>query len=444
MKRLAMQYHCTECGGVHQKWRGQCAYCSTWNSLQQKEVPLSPAKRSNDIRTLDQIDLVQQKRLKSAFVEFDRVLGGGLLPGAIILIGGQPGAGKSTLLMQIACHLTQEHNALYVTGEESLPQLALRARRLNLQDSPVQLLAETDIELIAQTMETGQFQLVVIDSIQVMRNPAAHTAAGSVNQVRDCAAHFIQIAKKKNIILLLVGHVTKEGALAGPKVLEHMVDCSLLLESTDDHRFRLLRSHKNRFGAVNELGVFAMVDTGLKEVRNPSSIFLSRSQPVPPGSIVVVIREGSRPLLVELQVLTDSSQMGHARRLAIGVDTHRLLMLLAVLNRHSDCNVAGMDLFANVVGGIKISETAVDLAFALAVSSSVNNRAFPHDTIAFGEIGLSGEIRPVPGGQERLDEAAKHGFKKAIIPKSNLPKKTMKNMHLIGVEHLSAALAAFE
>jgi DNA repair protein RadA/Sms len=374
--------------------------------------------------------------------EFDRVLGGGLVPGSVVLIGGNPGAGKSTLLLQIMCRLSQHMETLYVTGEESLQQVGMRAQRLGLPVDKLLMLAETNIEEIVAQAQQSQPKLIVIDSIQVMHSANVPSAPGSVSQVRECAAYLIQYAKQTNTALFLVGHVTKDGSLAGPKVLEHMIDCFLMLDGGDDSRYRTLRGHKNRFGAMNELGIFAMTETGLKEVKNPSAIFLARTEEISAGSLVTVLWEGTRPLLVEIQALVDSSQFGNPRRIAVGLDNNRMAMLLAVLHRHGGLFMADQDVYVNVVGGVKVTETSADLPLLLAIVSSFKDRILPRELVVFGEIGLAGEIRPVPSGQERLQEAAKHGFTRAIVPKANAPKQAIAGMQVIAVSKLSEALDA--
>jgi DNA repair protein RadA/Sms len=394
------------------------------------------------VQDLSEIDVSAVPRFSSSLSELDRVLGGGLVPGSVILIGGNPGAGKSTLLLQVMCTLAQQMPAMYVTGEESLQQVGMRARRLGLPEKNLKMLAETQVETICRLAEEQQPRLLVVDSIQVMHSADVPSAPGSVSQVRECAAYLIQYAKQTGTVLFLVGHVTKDGTLAGPKVLEHMIDCFVMLEGGNDSRYRILRGQKNRFGAVNELGVFAMTEKGLKEVKNPSAIFLARSDEDSPGSLVMVLWEGTRPLLVEIQALVDGSQGGNARRLAVGLDQNRLGMLLAVLHRHGGLFMADQDVFVNVVGGVKVTETSADLAVLLAIVSSFRDRALSRELVVFGEVGLAGEIRPVPSGQERLQEAAKHGFKRAIVPKANCPRHTIEGMEVIGVSKLSEALAA--
>lgn len=394
------------------------------------------------MQTLDEVNLEQLPRFTTGFAEFDRVLGGGVVPGSAILIGGSPGAGKSTLLLQTMCLLAQNMNTLYVTGEESLQQVAMRAKRLGLPTDKLKTLAETNVETICQLALREKPQIMVIDSIQVMHMADIQSAPGSVSQVREGAAYLTRFAKQNQVAIIMVGHVTKDGSLAGPKVLEHCIDCSILLEGSSDSRFRTLRGNKNRFGAVNELGVFAMTGQGLKEVSNPSAIFLNRSDEQTPGSLVMVIWEGTRPLLVEVQALVDYSQLGNPRRVTVGLEQNRLAMLLAVLHRHGGLQVSDQDVFVNVVGGVKVTETSADLALITALVSSFKNASLARELVVFGEVGLGGEIRPVPSGVERLKEAAKHGFKRAIVPIANKPKEQIEGMEVIGVSSLSQALEA--
>lgn len=454
MAKAKVAYVCNECGDDFAKWQGQCTSCGAWNSLSEvrlastKSVPNARAgyagERDSIVKTLAEIDLEDIPRIASGTQELDRVLGGGLVKGSVVLIGGHPGAGKSTLLLQILCHLAETHSALYVTGEESLQQVALRAQRLGLAADKLQMLSETNVEQLCLTAQTIKPHIMVVDSIQVMHMAEVQSAPGSVAQVRESAAVLTRYAKKTGTVLILVGHVTKDGSLAGPKVLEHMIDCSILLEGEHDSRYRTLRGNKNRFGAVNELGVFAMSEQGLKEVTNPSAIFLQRADEVASGSVVMVVWEGTRPLLVEIQALVDDSHMGNPRRVAVGLDQNRLSMLLAVLHRHGGLMVGDQDVFVNVVGGVKVGETSADLSLLLAIVSSFRDRPLPQTLIAFGEVGLSGEIRPVPSGQERLREAAKHGFKKAIVPASNVPRQPIESLEVIPVKKLVDALAAID
>lgn len=452
MAKRKVAYVCSECGADHNKWQGQCSACNEWNTL--KEFTVSTAKSAavregyaggtglgiNKVINLNEVSLADLPRFTSGMNEFDRVLGGGLVPGSVNLIGGHPGAGKSTLLLQTMCYLAQHMPVLYITGEESLQQVALRAQRLNLPTDKIQMLAETDVEQIVSIAKNHTPKVIVIDSIQVMHTPGVESAPGSVSQVRESAAYLTRFAKQSNTVLFLVGHVTKDGSLAGPKVLEHMIDCSIMLEGDSDNRFRTLRGIKNRFGAVNELGVFAMMETGLKEVKNPSSIFLTRSDKPVSGSVVMVVWEGTRPILVEIQALVDESHFGNPKRVAVGLDQNRLSMLLAVMHRHGGVHTGDQDVYINVVGGVRVSETSADLALLMSVLSSFRDRPLDQDLVVFGEVGLSGEIRPVPSGQERLKEAAKHGFTRAIAPKANIPKGGIEGMKVIAVEHISQAL----
>ena len=456
MAKTKTAFVCTDCGTEHGRWQGQCVSCKAWNTLSQINLgaSTSPATKADfrrqgyageqsNVQNLSDIDLQSLPRYSSSIGELDRVLGGGLVPGSVVLIGGNPGAGKSTLLLQIMCQLAHSGRpALYVTGEESLQQVGMRGNRLNLPTDNLKMLAETNVEKICQAAQEHKPELLVVDSIQVMHSADVPSAPGSVSQVRECAAYLIQYAKQTNTVLFLVGHVTKEGNLAGPKVLEHMIDCFIMLEGGNDTKYRILRGQKNRFGAVNELGVFAMTELGLKEVKNPSAIFLARTEEDTPGSLVMVLWEGTRPLLVEIQALVDSSPLGNPRRVTVGLEQNRLAMLLAVIHRHGGLYMADQDVFVNVVGGVKVTETSADLALVLAIVSSFKDRSLAKDLVVFGEVGLAGEIRPVPGGQERLAEAAKHGFKKAIVPKANLPKSKINGLEVIGVTKISQALDA--
>ncbi|MFG6157886.1 DNA repair protein RadA [Halomonas sp. 1390] len=461
MAKVKSAFVCTECGAEYRKWQGQCTSCQEWNTL--SEVRLAPARPgaaaggaasggpghggyagslSREVVDLGSVDLSEVPRLSSTFEEFDRVLGGGLVPGSAVLLGGHPGAGKSTLLLQTACKLAQERSSIYVTGEESLSQVAMRAHRLQLPTQGLKMLAETSVETILAVAERERPEVLIIDSIQTMHLEDIASAPGGVAQVRESAAALTRFAKQSNTVLLLVGHVTKDGSLAGPKVLEHMIDASLLLEGGADSRFRTLRGQKNRFGAVNELGVFAMLEHGMKEVKNPSAIFLSRNEEQSAGSLVMVVWEGTRPILVEVQALLDESALGNPRRVAVGLDQNRLAMLLAVLHRHGGLFTGDQDVFLNVVGGVKVLETSADLAVLVAVVSSLQNRPLPRELVVFGEVGLSGEIRPVPSGQERIVEAAKHGFTRAIVPRGNAPKRSPEGMEVVAVDKLAEALDA--
>ncbi len=451
MAKTKSAYVCNDCGADFVRWQGQCTECGAWNTISEVRLPSVTKQQRFDgyagataakVIRLDQVDLQDVPRFSSGFAEFDRVLGGGIVPGSAILIGGSPGAGKSTLLLQIMCGLASTDKALYVTGEESLQQVALRAHRLGLPTQNLMMLAETNVETICQLAQQERPRIMVIDSIQVMQMADIQSAPGSVSQVRESAAYLTRFAKQQNVAVIMVGHVTKDGSLAGPKVLEHCIDCSILLDGDTDNRFRTLRGNKNRFGAVNELGVFAMTGQGMREVKNPSAIFLSRGKEDTPGSIVMVLWEGTRPLLVEIQGLVDYSPLNNPRRVTLGMEQNRISMLLAVLHRHAGIQMADQDVFVNVVGGVKVNETSADLATLLALVSSFKNKALPNELVVFGEVGLSGEIRPVPSGQERLKEAAKHGFKRAIVPVANAPKETIAGMTVVAVSKLSEALDA--
>ena len=449
-------YVCNDCGAEFSRWQGQCSACKAWNTISEVRL-ISPSNSTkNDrfsgyagetrakIQTLSEISLQETPRFTSGFKELDRVLGGGIVPGSAILIGGHPGAGKSTLLLQVMCGLAKNMTALYVTGEESLQQVAMRANRLNLPTDKLNMLSETSVEQICNLADQLKPQIIVVDSIQVMHLSDIQSSPGSVAQVRECASFLTRYAKTRQVAIIMVGHVTKDGTLAGPKVLEHAIDCSLLLEGEADSRFRTLRSHKNRFGAVNELGVFGMTEQGLREVKNPSAIFLSRGDEQTPGSSVMVLLEGTRPLLVEIQALVDHSMLANPRRVAVGLEQNRLALLLAVLHRHGGLQMSDQDVFVNVVGGVKVGETGADLALLLALISSFRNRPLPQDLVVFGEVGLAGEIRPVTSGQERISEAAKHGFKRAIVPFANKPKSAVENMEVFTVKKLADALAILD
>ena len=449
-------YVCNDCGAEFSRWQGQCSACKAWNTISEVRLISASNSTKNDrfsgyagetrakIQTLSEISLQETPRFTSGFKELDRVLGGGIVPGSAILIGGHPGAGKSTLLLQVMCGLAKNMTALYVTGEESLQQVAMRANRLNLPTDKLNMLSETSVEQICNLADQLKPQIIVVDSIQVMHLSDIQSSPGSVAQVRECASFLTRYAKTRQVAIIMVGHVTKDGTLAGPKVLEHAIDCSLLLEGEADSRFRTLRSHKNRFGAVNELGVFGMTEQGLREVKNPSAIFLSRGDEQTPGSSVMVLWEGTRPLLVEIQALVDHSMLANPRRVAVGLEQNRLALLLAVLHRHGGLQMSDQDVFVNVVGGVKVGETGADLALLLALISSFRNRPLPQDLVVCGEVGLAGEIRPVTSGQERISEAAKHGFKRAIVPFANKPKSAVENMEVFTVKKLSDALAILD
>ncbi|NMM81084.1 DNA repair protein RadA [Acidovorax sp. SRB_14] len=446
-------YICSECGGTSPKWLGKCPQCGAWNTLVESVTETAGIKHrysgtqyaglalAQAVAPLSAIEATEVARTASGIEELDRVLGGGIVEGGVVLIGGDPGIGKSTLLLQALDALQRAGlPTLYVTGEESGAQVALRSRRLGLDHSQVNVLAEIQLEKILATIEATQPAVAVIDSIQTVYSDQLTSAPGSVAQVRECAAHLTRAAKSSGVAIVLVGHVTKEGALAGPRVLEHMVDTVLYFEGDTHSQFRLVRAIKNRFGAVNEIGVFAMTEKGLKGVTNPSAIFLSQhSEPVP-GSCVLVTLEGTRPLLVEIQALVDGGGP-NPRRLSVGLERDRLAMLLAVLHRHAGVACADQDVFVNAVGGVRISEPAADLAVMLAITSSLRGRALPQGFIAFGEVGLAGEVRPAPRGQERLKEAAKLGFRVAVVPRANAPKKPIEGLTIHPVERVEEAMA---
>jgi DNA repair protein RadA/Sms len=450
MAKAKTNYTCTECGAVVNKWAGQCPECKQWNTLVETVVETGGNRFSNTgqyqglaqaapVLSLADIEAVDVPRFGTGIDEFDRVLGGGLVTGGVVLIGGDPGIGKSTLLLQALANLSAVRNVLYVSGEESGAQIALRAKRLEVEAKNLKLQAEIQLEKILNTVAELKPQVLVIDSIQTMYSDALSSAPGSVAQVRECAAQLTRIAKSTGITMILVGHVTKEGALAGPRVLEHIVDTVLYFEGDNHSSFRLVRAVKNRFGAVNELGVFAMTEKGLKGVSNPSALFLSQHDKQVAGSCVMVTQEGTRPLLVEIQALVDASHLPNARRLSVGLEQNRLAMLLAVLHRHAGIAAFDQDVFINAVGGVKIAEPAADLAVLLAINSSMRNKPLPRGLVVFGEVGLAGEIRPAPRGQERLREAAKLGFSQAMIPKANAPKQPIEGMSIIAVERIDQA-----
>jgi DNA repair protein RadA/Sms len=452
MAKLKEVFVCQNCGASSPKWQGQCATCGEWNTLTAEAAPASTrssgkgavrAARADVSTSLAAEAMVEQPRLATGSSELDRVLGGGLVSGSVTLIGGDPGIGKSTLMLQAAAALNTLGPVLYATGEESLKQVALRGRRLGLQDAAARLIAETGVEEIVGVAISLGARVLIVDSIQTMHSERIESAPGAVSQLRECTAELVRFAKASGTAVLLVGHVTKEGQIAGPRVLEHMVDTVLYFESDTGSRFRVLRSVKNRFGAANEIGVFAMAEQGLREVTNPSAIFLSRHAEPVSGSVITVMREGTRSLLIEVQVLADASLGSNPRRVAVGVDGNRLTMLLAVAHRHAGLLLGGQDVFANIVGGVRLTETAGDLAIVLAARSSLQDVPLPNSLIVFGELGLAGEIRPVPFGEERLREAAKHGFKLALVPEANVPKRPPQGMTVRGVTRLSQALDAF-
>ncbi len=446
MAKQKTVYTCTECGGSASKWQGQCPHCGVWNTLVETLAETAATNRfsviagSGRLQRLAEISSHEESRITTGIEEFDRVLGGGLVTGGVVLIGGDPGIGKSTLLLQALAQLAGRQTALYVSGEESAEQVALRARRLQLQVGGLQLLTEIHLEKILAVLAEHKPRIAVIDSIQTVYSDALQSAPGSVAQVRECAAQLTRYAKQAGTCIVFVGHVTKEGALAGPRVLEHMVDTVLYFEGDPNSSFRLIRACKNRFGAVNELGVFAMTDKGLRGVSNPSALFLSHHEQQVAGSCVLVTQEGTRPLLVEIQALVDEAHSPSPRRLCVGLEQNRLAMLLAVLHRHAGIACFDQDVFVNAVGGVKIGEPAADLAVLLAIVSSLRNKPLPQKLIAFGEVGLAGEIRPAPRGQERLKEAAKLGFTHALIPKSNMPKQPIKGIEVITLERVEQAV----
>ena len=456
MAKTKTIYSCTECGAAEPKWQGQCPACLAWNTLVEaiEESSTSTNRYANkfeglaassQLQKISSIKAAEIERTPTGIAEFDRVLGGGLVEGGVVLIGGDPGIGKSTLLLQVLCHLgkgfdKKSSQAIYVSGEESPQQIAMRAKRLGLDASEVELLAEINLEKILATLQTHKPNIAVIDSIQTVYSEALQSAPGSVAQVRECSAQLTRLAKQLGITVILVGHVTKEGTLAGPRVLEHIVDTVLYFEGDQNSAFRLIRAFKNRFGAVNELGVFAMTEHGLREVANPSALFLSHHETQVAGSCITVTMEGTRPLLIEIQALVDESHAPSPKRLATGLEQNRLAMLLAVLNRHAGIPCFDQDVFINAVGGVKIAEPAVDLAVLLSIVSSLKNKPLDNKLIVFGEVGLAGEVRPVQGGQVRLKEAAKLGFTKAIVPKANAPKAKIVGLEVIAVERLEQAL----
>ncbi len=450
MAKPKTNYTCSDCGAIASKWSGQCTSCHQWNTLVETVVETPGVNRlSNQVHrslaqtapvlSLADIEAIDVPRFGTGIEEFDRVLGGGLVAGGVVLIGGDPGIGKSTLLLQALANISAIKSTLYVSGEESGAQIALRARRLAVEGSALKLQAEIQLEKILGTLADLKPEVAVIDSIQTVYSDALSSAPGSVAQVRECAAQLTRVAKQTGVTIILVGHVTKEGALAGPRVLEHIVDTVLYFEGDTQSSFRLVRAIKNRFGAVNELGVFAMTEKGLKGVSNPSALFLSSHDTAVPGSCVMVTQEGTRPLLVEIQALVDTSHLPNARRLSVGLEQNRLAMLLAVLHRHAGIAAFDQDVFINAVGGVKITEPAADLAVLLAINSSMRNKPLPRGLVVFGEVGLAGEIRPAPRGQERLREAAKLGFSIAMIPKSNAPKQKIEGMTIVAVERIDEA-----
>jgi len=450
MARARTQYVCSECGGASPKWLGQCPHCNAWNTLVEGVVEDRSAGRNRyaalaptqTVAILGAIDAEEIGRMPSGIDEFDRVLGGGLVEGSVVLIGGDPGIGKSTLLLQALAHLSREREVLYVSGEESAGQVALRSRRLGLDVGRLALLAEISLERILAVIEERKPRVVVVDSIQTLYSEQLQSAPGSVAQVRECAAQLTRLSKQIGVAVVMIGHVTKEGTLAGPRVLEHMVDTVLYFEGDTHSSFRLVRAFKNRFGAVNELGVFAMTDRGLRGVTNPSALFLSQHAQGVAGACVLVTQEGTRPLLVEIQALVDTAHVPNPRRLSVGLEHNRLAMLLAVLHRHAGIALFDQDVFVNAVGGVRIGEPAADLAVVLAVVSSLRNRPLANGLAVFGEIGLAGEIRPAPRGQERLREAAKLGFSRVLIPRANAPRRAIEGLRTIALDRIDDALQA--
>jgi DNA repair protein RadA/Sms len=441
---------CTECGTYEPKWQGQCPACMAWNTLVEGVAETASTNRyankfeslaaTGQLQKLNDIEAADIERQPTGLAEFDRVLGGGLVEGGVILIGGDPGIGKSTLLLQVLCHLGKSSQAIYVSGEESPQQIAMRAKRLGLDASQLDLLAEINLEKILTTLQANKPNIAVIDSIQTVYSEALQSAPGSVAQVRECSAQLTRLAKQLGITVILVGHVTKDGALAGPRVLEHIVDTVLYFEGDQNSTFRLIRAFKNRFGAVNELGVFAMTEKGLREVTNPSALFLSHHESQVAGSCITVTMEGTRPLLIEIQALVDESHAPVPKRLCVGVEQNRLAMLLAVLHRHAGVACFDQDVFINAVGGVKITEPAVDLSVLISIVSSLKDKPLEANLVVFGEVGLAGEVRPVQGGLVRLKEAAKLGFTKAIVPKANAPKTKIKGLEVFAVDRLDQAL----
>ncbi len=446
MAKSKTLFICSECGGSCPKWEGKCPHCNAWNTLQESRDPgvathrYAPLAGASPIRSLAEIEARELPRQPTGIAEFDRVLGGGLVTGAVVLIGGDPGIGKSTLLLQALVSLSHAVKVLYVTGEESAEQVALRARRLELASGDVDLLAEIRLEAIMDALIQQRPSVAVIDSIQTLYSSELSAAPGSVSQVRECAAQLTRMAKQTGITIVLIGHVTKDGSLAGPRVLEHIVDTVLYFEGDTHSSFRLVRAFKNRFGAVNELGVFAMTDRGLRGVANPSALFLSQHAQDVAGSCVMATQEGTRPLLVEIQALVDSAHVPNPRRLSVGLEGTRLAMLLAVLHRHAGVVTFDQDVFVNAVGGVKITEPAADLAVLLAIMSSLRDKPLPKGLVVFGEVGLAGEIRPAPRGQERLKEAAKLGFSVALIPKANAPRQAIEGLEIWAVDRVEAAI----
>lgn len=452
MARPAVAYLCNVCAAETLKWQGQCPQCGEWNSLEQRLMPRVGTAARPAVTTGKGVNIAPSRlevagtdaRFSTGLTELDRVLGGGIVPGSVSLIGGDPGIGKSTLLLQVAARAAPGRPLLYATGEESLGQVSMRARRLGLESASLSVLAETDLEVILEAAQAAKAALLIVDSIQTVQFAGLGASAGAVTQLKECTAQLVRFAKSTGIAVVIIGHVTKEGAIAGPRVLEHLVDAVLYFESEAGSRFRIVRAVKNRFGAANELAFFVMGEEGLKEVRNPSAIFLARAAEPAPGSIVMVARDSGRPLLIELQALVDRMRFGAPRRVAQGLDANRLAMLLAILSRHAGVSLQEHDVFANVVGGLALGETATDLPLVLALTSSLRDRPLPQTLVAFGEVGLTGEVRPVAYGEERLREAAKQGFKVAVVPQGNVPRKAIEGLAVRGVSRVAEAIAAAE
>lgn len=452
MARPAVAFLCNVCAAETLKWQGQCPQCGEWNSLEQRLMPRAGTAARPAVTTGKGGGAAPSRleaagadaRFSTGLAELDRVLGGGVVPGSVSLIGGDPGIGKSTLLLQVAASAAPGRPMLYATGEESLGQVSMRARRLGLESASLSVLAQTDLEVILEAAQAAKAALLIVDSIQTVQFAGLGASAGAVTQLKECTAQLVRFAKTTGIAVVIIGHVTKEGAIAGPRVLEHLVDAVLYFESEAGSRFRIVRAVKNRFGAVNELAFFVMGEEGLKEVRNPSAIFLARAAEPAPGSIVMVARDSGRPLLIELQALVDRMRFGAPRRVAQGLDANRLAMLLAILSRHAGVSLQEHDVFANVVGGLALGETATDLPLVLALASSLRDRPLPQALVAFGEVGLTGEVRPVAFGEERLREAAKQGFKVAVVPQGNVPRKAIEGLVVRGVSRVAEAIAAAE
>ena len=451
MAKSKTLYHCQQCGGHSSKWQGQCPHCFEWNCLEEQVLQTSTSRfkslnKKSNLININEVEINEIFRHPTNNGELDRVLGGGLVPGGVTLIGGDPGIGKSTLLIQALSSLTknpnQEITAIYITGEESIEQVAMRARRLDLEVSDLLVLSEINLGNIITVIEKEKPSVVVIDSIQTLFSEELNSAPGSVSQVRECAAQLTRVAKANDVSMIFVGHVTKEGSIAGPRVLEHIVDTVLYFEGESNSSYRLVRSIKNRYGAVNELGIYAMTEKGLKEILNPSAIFLSETSFDQAGSVVTVMQEGTRPILIELQALVDESKQSSPKRLSVGLENNRISMILAVLNKHLGLSCHSHDVFLNAVGGVKISEPGVDLAVLIAIASSLQEKQVHSKTLIFGEVGLGGEVRPVVRGQERIQEAIKLGFKRIILPRKNLPKKTINDVELIPIDNIKNALNA--